>query len=116
MSTEVPTTRDIIATGLHQLCVDRWNQFDGASTRHGVEVHHTTADAAVAALAAAGKTIVDTSHPLEDLRDDEGNYLGKQGTTHEHRTVGDYRAWCYDAHEWCYPSDACHLCKEMSEP
>ena len=60
MSTEVPTTRDIIATGLHQLCVDRWNQFDGASTRHGVEVHHTTADAAVAALVASGKTIVDT--------------------------------------------------------
>ena len=57
--------RDVIATALHQLCVDRWNQFDGASTRHGVEVHHKTADVAVGALAAAGLSITETPDELE---------------------------------------------------
>lgn len=52
---------------------------------------------------------------LADARDDRGRYLGKQGTTHEHHSTGERRAWSLDANEWCYPSDPCRLCKEMSE-
>ena len=29
----------------------------------------------------------------------------------EHRTVGDYRAWCYDCTEWCYSSKIEMACK-----
>lgn len=29
----------------------------------------------------------------------------------EHRTVGDYRAWCHDDTEWCYPSSPCRGCE-----
>lgn len=42
-----------------------------------------------------------------DIRDDEGRYHGKTGTTSEHRTVGDHRAWCLNCHEWCYPDAPC---------
>lgn len=73
------------------------------------------ADAVVAALKAAGWELRKKPDPLLDVRDEDGNYLGKQGSIHEHRTVGDYRAWSYDAHEWCYPKDPCHLCKEMTD-
>jgi hypothetical protein len=59
------TPRDVIARDLHQLCVDRWNQFDGASTRHGVEVHHKAADVAVAALDAAGWSLTRKSDEWE---------------------------------------------------
>ncbi len=42
-----------------------------------------------------------------DLRDSDGNYLGKVGTTCEHRSVGDHRAWCFNCAEWCYPNSPC---------
>jgi len=29
----------------------------------------------------------------------------------EHRTVGSYRAWCFDDTEWCYPSSPCRGCE-----
>lgn len=29
----------------------------------------------------------------------------------EHRTVGDYRAWCFDCGEWCYPNAPCVRCE-----
>ena len=29
------------------------------------------------------------------------NWEGVEGAT-EHRTVGSYRAWCYQDGEWCY--------------
>lgn len=29
----------------------------------------------------------------------------------EHRTVGDYRAWCYDCTEWCYSREIEMACK-----
>lgn len=29
----------------------------------------------------------------------------------EHRTVGDYRAWCFDCGEWCYSSGIELACK-----
>lgn len=31
----------------------------------------------------------------------------------EHRTVGNYRAWCFDCSEWCYPDFdmACARCR-----
>ncbi|WP_157873453.1 hypothetical protein [Kineococcus radiotolerans] len=64
------------------------------------------------ALDDLGYRITRIPNPLLDKR---GNYYGKQGTTHEHRTVGDYRAWSYDASEWCYPSDPCRLCREMAD-
>ncbi len=28
----------------------------------------------------------------------------------EHRTVGSYRAWCFDCSEWCYPQEPCARC------
>lgn len=29
----------------------------------------------------------------------------------DHRTVGSYRAWCFDDTEWCYPSTPCRGCE-----
>lgn len=29
----------------------------------------------------------------------------------EHRTVGDYRAWCFDCSEWCYSHEIDAACK-----
>jgi len=29
----------------------------------------------------------------------------------EHRTVGDYRAWCFDCSEWCYSAQIDMACK-----
>lgn len=29
----------------------------------------------------------------------------------DHRTVGSYRAWCYDCTEWCYPAAPCRGCE-----
>lgn len=43
------------------------------------------------------------------------NFVGWLGRDcGEHRTVGDYRAWCHSCSEWCYSSDldaACHGCR-----
>lgn len=52
-----------------------------------------------------------------DNRDAQGYYHGKLGTSAEHRTVGDYRAWCHDCGEWCYPSAPCgepSCCSDLS--
>lgn len=62
---------------------------------------------ALAAIHALSTPQVDTAAAAEDIRDDKGYYHGKVGTDSEHRTVGDYRAWCYDCGEWCYPSAPC---------
>jgi hypothetical protein len=32
----------------------------------------------------------------------------------EHRTVGDYRAWCFDCGEWCYPNAPCVRCEVVT--
>ncbi|MGV0949347.1 MAG: hypothetical protein ACOYB3_01655, partial [Azonexus sp.] len=32
----------------------------------------------------------------------------------EHRTVGSYRAWCFDDTEWCYPTTPCRGCEIVS--
>lgn len=29
----------------------------------------------------------------------------------DHRTVGDYRAWCFDCGEWCYSREIDMACK-----
>lgn len=53
-----------------------------------------------------------------NLRDAEANYLGKAGTTAEHRTTGG-RAWCHSCHEWCYPEAPCgepKCCSVASSP
>jgi hypothetical protein len=43
------------------------------------------------------------------------NFVGWLGRDcGEHRTVGDYRAWCHACSEWCYSNDldaACHGCR-----
>lgn len=48
---------------------------------------------------------------LEDLRAPTGEYLGKKGSSVEHRTLGE-RAWCICG-TYCYPSDPCYCCKEL---
>lgn len=35
------------------------------------------------------------------------SYLGCEGCSGEHRTVGPIRAWCHDCREWCYPEYPC---------
>jgi hypothetical protein len=48
------------------------------------------------------------------LRDQRGNFEGHQPRDcGEHRTVGDYRAWCFDCSQWCYPrpDGACNGCR-----
>ena len=41
-----------------------------------------------------------------------GNFEGYQPRTcGEHRTVGDYRAWCHDHRCWCYPEEPCEGCQ-----
>ncbi len=47
-----------------------------------------------------------------EVRDNRGNFEGfEPRECGEHRTVGDYRAWCFDCGEWCYPSDPCVRCE-----
>lgn len=58
-----------------------------------------------------------TLAPSQDNRDAQGYYHGKIGSPAEHRTVGDYRAWCHDCGEWCYPSAPCgepSCCSDLS--
>lgn len=41
-----------------------------------------------------------------------GHFIGfEDRECGEHRTVGDYRAWCHDCTEWCYPSSPCVRCE-----
>lgn len=47
-----------------------------------------------------------------EVRDDRGYFEGfEPRECGEHRTVGDYRAWCYDCTEWCYPHQPCVRCE-----
>ena len=44
--------------------------------------------------------------------DKEGNFLGwEPRECHEHRTVGEHRAWCYDCAEWCSSGCPCVRCE-----
>lgn len=46
------------------------------------------------------------------MYDDIGNFIGfRNRDCGEHRTVGDYRAWCHDCTEWCYPHMPCVRCE-----
>lgn len=48
----------------------------------------------------------------EEIRDSRGNFEGFTGREcGDHRTVGDYRAWCHDCTEWCYPNIPCLGCE-----
>lgn len=48
----------------------------------------------------------------EAMRDERGYFLGfEPRDCGEHRTVGDYRAWCHDCSEWCYPGAPCARCE-----
>lgn len=48
----------------------------------------------------------------EPMWDEHGNFLGHEPREcGEHRTVGSYRAWCFDCGEWCYPGDPCVRCE-----
>jgi hypothetical protein len=43
--------------------------------------------------------------------DERGYFVGHEPREcGEHRTVGTYRAWCYDCQEWCYPDSPCVRC------
>lgn len=49
---------------------------------------------------------------MNELRDERGNFLGfEPRECGEHRTVGTYRAWCYDCAEWCAPAAPCVRCE-----
>lgn len=40
-----------------------------------------------------------------------GNFTGfGKRECSEHRTAG-VRAWCFDCHEWCYPTEPCKGCR-----
>lgn len=49
---------------------------------------------------------------MRHQRDDKNNFEGwLPRECGEHRTVGDYRAWCFDCSEWCYAADEEMACK-----
>lgn len=44
--------------------------------------------------------------------DDRGMFIGHEPREcGEHRTVGAYRAWCFQCSEWCYPESPCVRCE-----
>lgn len=54
------------------------------------------------------------TEPVKQVYDDRGYFEGWTGRwCGDHRTVGSYRAWCYDCAEWCYPrlEAACVRCR-----
>jgi hypothetical protein len=53
---------------------------------------------------------------LVEVRDERGNFEGFEGREcGDHRTVGDYRAWCFDCVTWCYPEAPCPGCEHLEE-
>jgi hypothetical protein len=53
---------------------------------------------------------------MNEIRDKDGNFEGfTERACGDHRTVGDYRAWCYDCSEWCYPDAPCVRCQSRSD-
>lgn len=48
-----------------------------------------------------------------EKRTKAGMFDGFEGTLNEHRTVGQYRAWCHGCSMWCYPDSPCFCCAEV---
>ena len=78
---------------------------DESEDDYGVSPTPTSAPTGDATVRAAG----DASREVRDAR---GYFEGFQPREcGEHRTVGDYRAWCHACGEWCYPSSPCVRCE-----
>lgn len=49
---------------------------------------------------------------VTDYDDSKPNFEGHANSEcGEHRSVGWYRAWCYNDTEWCYPNAPCRGCE-----